>query len=337
MLAVDPTTESFLVNATLSFRQKTGFTRVALQRAMTFALQNAQIYCGQPPDEVQQWRARMASVLWPHPPRTKAEARRKFVWDHVLNGDVRLQTELQHFCSSPECCPDGIESFRAKLQQPHGIAALLSPAPVNFPRRSWQGQHASGGHILQLLCTHSLLLHMPFDNDVLDYLHRSDAAQNLYLAVRTLARTDELKRAAVGRCGHDYEHKQMCQELPGSSESSVYPCQTALEAKDLHSCLESSTRDVWEAPCHLSDMFQASKSDALQLLLYRMMTRLQGSLYALGIIEQRVYPYCLFNVMKDSSSAADVLEDVSTGKELLDSFGKMMLSAYPTASGRISL
>ena len=200
VLAVDPTTESFLVNATLSFRQKTGFTRVALQRAMTFALQNAQIYCGQPPDEVQQWRARMASVLWPHPPRTKAEARRKFVWDHVLNGDVRLQTELQHFCSSPERCPDGIESFRAKLQQPHGIAALLSPAPVNFPRRSWQGQHASGGHILQLLCTHSLLLHMPFDNDVLDYLRRSDAAQNPYLAVRTLARTDELKRAAVGRC-----------------------------------------------------------------------------------------------------------------------------------------
>ena len=53
-----------------------------------------------------------------------------------------------------------------------------------------------------------LLLHMPFDSEVQEYLHRSDSMQNLYLAVRTLARTDELKGAAVERSGNDYEHQQ---------------------------------------------------------------------------------------------------------------------------------
>ena len=376
-LSVDPTTESFLVNATLAFRQKTGFTRTARDRAMKFALKNCRVYAGEPPAEVKRWRAHMASVLWPHAPKTKAEARRKFLWDYVLNGDVRMQSEVQHFCFGPDCCPNGTESLRAKLRQPYGLPALFTPAPVNFPRRSWQGQHASSAHMLQLFCCHGLLLHMPFDSEVQEYLHRSDSMQNLYVAVRTLVRTDELKRAAVERCGHDYEHKQMCRELAARSEKpgpehaarpeqaarpekpgpehaarpeqaarpenpgpehaarpehAVYPAQTAFQALDLHRCLQSTTRDLWQGPLVLSEMFPESKSIALQLLLYRITTRLQGSLYALGIVEQRVYPYAFFEVLKDKAGVADVLEDAGISSELLDSFAKMMLSAFPGAS-----
>ena len=342
-LSVDPTTESFLVNATLAFRQKTGFTRTARDRAMKFALKNCRVYAGEPPAEVKRWRAHMASVLWPHAPKTKAEARRKFLWDYVLNGDVRMQSEVQHFCFGPDCCPNGTESLRAKLRQPYGLPALFTPAPVNFPRRSWQGQHASSAHMLQFFCCHGLLLHMPFDSEVQEYLHRSDSMQNLYVAVRTLVRTDELKRAAVERCGHDYEHKQMCRELAARSEKpgpehaarpehAVYPAQTAFQALDLHRCLQSTTRDLWQGPLVLSEMFPESKSIALQLLLYRITTRLQGSLYALGIVEQRVYPYAFFEVLKDKAGVADVLEDAGISSELLDSFAKMMLSAFPGAS-----
>ena len=58
---------------------------------MKFALEKCQVYAGEPPAEVKHWRARMATVLWPNGPKTKAEARRKFLWDYVLNGDVRLE------------------------------------------------------------------------------------------------------------------------------------------------------------------------------------------------------------------------------------------------------
>ena len=336
-LSVDPTTESFLVNATLAFRQKTGFTRMARDRAMKFALEKCQIYAGEPPAEVKHWRARMATVLWPNGPKTKAEARRKFLWDYVLNGDVRLESELQHYCSGPDCCPNGKDSLRAKLRQPYGLEALFSPAPVNFPRRSWQGQHASGAHMLQLFCCHGLLLHMPFDSEVQEYLHRSDSLQNLYLAVRTLVRTDELKRAAVERCGNDYEHKQMCRELPTRSdksrpETAVYPAQTAFQAEDLHRCLLSTTEDLFQGPSVLSEMFPGSKIGPLELLLYRMTTRLQGSLYALGIIEQRAYPYAFFEILRDRAAAGEIAEDAAISIDLFDAFGRLMLSAYPRAS-----
>ena len=52
---------------------------------------HCRVYAGEPPAEVKRWRAHMASVLLPHAPKTKADARRKFLWDHVLNGDVAVR------------------------------------------------------------------------------------------------------------------------------------------------------------------------------------------------------------------------------------------------------
>ncbi|CAE7543102.1 unnamed protein product, partial [Symbiodinium sp. CCMP2592] len=335
-LSVDPATESFLINATLAFRQKAGFTRLARDRVMKFALQKCRVYAGEPPAEVKRWRAQMASVLWPHAPKTKAEARRKFLWDYVLNGDVRLGSELQHYCIGPDCCPNGTESLRFKLRQAYGLEALFSPPPINFPRRSWQGQHASSAHMLQLFCCHGLLLHVPFESDVQEYLHRSDSLQNLYVAVLTLTRTDELKRAAVDRCGNDYEHQQMCRELPrphdkSTPEHAVYPAQTAFRALDLHRLLQSSSEDFCQGPEVLSELFPESKSMPLELLLYRMTTRLQGSLYSLGIIEQRVYPYAFLEILASAAAAGEIAEDASISKDLFDSFGRLMLAAYPRA------
>ena len=79
-------------------------------------------------------------------------------------------------------------------------------------------------------------------------------------------------------------------------------------------------------------MFPGSKIGPLELLLYRMTTRLQGSLYALGIIEQRAYPYAFFEILRDRAAAGDIAEDAAISIDLFDAFGRLMLSAYPRAS-----
>ena len=45
-----------------------------------------------------------------------------------------------------------------------------------------------------------------------------------------------------------------------------------------------------------------------------------------------MYPYAFLDVLKHKAGATDVLEDAAISTELLDSFARIMLSAYPGAS-----
>ncbi|OLQ06728.1 Pentatricopeptide repeat-containing protein, chloroplastic [Symbiodinium microadriaticum] len=58
-LAVDPGTDSFLVSATLHFRQKASFAKHALVQVLRLAVEGSKIYSGKPSPEVARWRAHM--------------------------------------------------------------------------------------------------------------------------------------------------------------------------------------------------------------------------------------------------------------------------------------
>ena len=76
-LAIDAPSESFFLNVTLQWRQKTGTARSFQEHATQWAVSNARLYLGHPPPEVIAWRKRLAKVIWPVPPRTESELRRK--------------------------------------------------------------------------------------------------------------------------------------------------------------------------------------------------------------------------------------------------------------------
>ena len=118
-LVIDGYAESFLLNYALMLRQP-DVARTLRERVRTWARRALKVYYCDPPPEVQSWRAAMSAVMFSGAGGQHADTLRK-------------------------------------LLGPQGILSLLDPMPRPFPRRSWQGQAACMGHIIQQEARHGMI------------------------------------------------------------------------------------------------------------------------------------------------------------------------------------
>ena len=159
-LAMDAPAESALFNMGLVMRVIPGARKSFTARVIKW-VSRVVVYHGEPPEDVVTWRAWARPLLFPaavEPPGGQSvlslgEERRRFCFEHVLNGDGRRSDEVQHWCSG--CCTCREDTLRLVLGAT-GIRAIVDGLDA-FPRRSWLGQRASAGRWLHAELTHGCL------------------------------------------------------------------------------------------------------------------------------------------------------------------------------------
>ena len=185
-IMLDHVTESFFLNFTLTLRRQPDALRTFRARVQLHARANVRFILGPPPRDVQKWRAQAADVLFRKEPHDLLSVARKFCWDHVLNGDGRVQGCLIHHCPGHACCPRGEIDAIEKICGPHGIQIFLR-TPTQFPRKSWTGQWEVAALVTQMELHHGLISHN----------FAPVAALAKQKAEQTLARAEEMLRTSA--------------------------------------------------------------------------------------------------------------------------------------------
>ena len=110
---------------------------------------------GAPPPGVIRWRSEIEKVIFSNRtgPNEEAEARRRYFWSTVSNGDCRKHDAFEHY--EVGCCRDKADTVAKLLHPDLGLAAMLRKPRV-FPRKSWTGQAEAAAEIAQMVPMHGL-------------------------------------------------------------------------------------------------------------------------------------------------------------------------------------
>ena len=386
-LGLDSKTESFFLNCTLVLRQQPDAMRSLRERIDSWATKALRVYLGKPPPEVQEWRRAMRVILFNEHTSSISEAARQHCWDHVLNGDGRVQAEVQHYCEGVACCPNGVQDTLKKVLGPCGVGALLSPMPKLFPRRSWHGQCEVVSHVLQLECTHGMLSQnfknleaaarqraeralrrlaeerrqrmglaasqaQPVDaanvpvqvtqaqvasdlaeeaaqrsRDVLEYLLDPAAVPRMVRMRLVLESSRMLKSSMLLQKGLAWEATQCVAASRGCGRE--YPVVVATSGDHIKQSMRFIGA-LWDRPIEWFAMLGLADAQADPALTWRMFSRAGAAIYQLVHLEQQVYPWKLFAILRQADAANEVLEDMATCPNILDPVARLHCRAFPT-------
>ena len=163
--------------------------------------------------------------------------------------------------------------------------------------------------------------------DVLEYLLDPAAVPRMVRMRLVLESSRTLKSSMLLQKGLAWEATQCVAASRGCGRE--YPVVVATSGDHVRQSM-ASIGDLWDRPVEWMILLGLADSQADPALTWRMCSRAGAAMYQLVHLEQQVYPWKLFGILRQADAAVEVLEDMATCPKILDPVARFHCQKFPT-------
>ena len=163
--------------------------------------------------------------------------------------------------------------------------------------------------------------------DVLEYLLDPAAVPRMVRMRLVLESSRTLKSSMLLQKGLAWEATQCVAASRGCGRE--YPVVVATSGDHVRQSM-ASIGDLWDRPVEWMILLGLADSQADPALTWRMCSRAGAAMYQLVHLEQQVYPWKLFGILRQADTAVEVLEDMATCSKILDPVARFHCQKFPT-------